>query len=105
MDPGKLNKRIIILEYQDFKDNEGVYVKHWGEMCKVWAYIKPLSGSQVYSAQSDEHRATIKVYIRYNSLIKETMRIKIGEDVYAIGHIEDVDFAHKEMWLTLEKVI
>lgn len=105
MEIGKRNRRITILEHQEFKNNEGVYDKHWGEMCKVWAYIKPLSGSNVYTAQADEHKATVKVNIRYNSLINESMRVQIGEDVYDIGYIEDVDFAHKEMWITLEKVI
>lgn len=105
METGKRNRRITVLEYQEFKNNEGVYVKHWGEMCKLWAYIKPMSGSQVYSAQANEHKATVKINIRYNRLINEAMRVQIGEELYSIGYIEDVDFAHTEMWLTLEKVI
>ncbi|MDA3732111.1 phage head closure protein [Niameybacter massiliensis] len=105
METGKRNRRITVLEYQEFKDEEGVYVKHWGEMCRLWAYIKPMSGSQVYLAQAGEHKATVKINIRYNRIINESMRIQIGEELYSIGYIEDVDFAHREMWLTLEKVI
>lgn len=105
MEIGKRNRRITILEYQEFKNNEGVYKKYWGEMCKVWAYIKPLSGSEVYIAQADEHKASVKVNIRYNRLITEDLRVQIQDTIYKIGHIEDVDFAHREMWLTLEKVI
>lgn len=105
MEIGKRNRSITILEYQEFKNNEGVYKKYWGEMCKVWAYIKPLNGQQVYSAQADEHKATVKVNIRYNKLITEDLRVQIQGTIYKIGHIEDVDFAHREMWLTLEKVI
>lgn len=105
MNISKMNKRIKILEYQDFKNAEGVYKKHWGEMCKLWAYIKPLSGSEVYTAQATEHKASVKVNIRYNRFITEDLRVQIQDTVYKIVHIEDVDFAHREMWLTLEKVI
>lgn len=105
METGKRNRRITFLEYQDFKNNEGVYVKDWIETCKLWAYVKPLSGSQVYSAQADEHKVGVKVNVRYNRFITEDLRVQIQDTIYKIGHIEDVDFAHREMWLTLEKVI
>lgn len=105
METGKRNRRITILEYQDFKNEEGAYIKHWGEMCKLWACVKPMSGHQIYTAQANEHKATVKVNIRYNRLINESLRVQIGEELYAIGYIEDVDLSHREMWLTLEKVI
>lgn len=105
MDAGKRNRRIAILEYQEIKDEEGIYKKNWIEKSKLWAYIKPLSGSELFTAQANEYKVSVKVNIRYNKTITEYLRVKIQDDIYKIAYIEDVDFAHKEMWLNLEKVI
>lgn len=105
IDAGKRNRCVTILECSEVKNDEGVYVKTWIEKCKVWAYIKPLSGSEVYTSQATEHKVSMKINIRYNKSINELLRINIQGVLYNIVYIEDVDFSHSEMWLNLEKVI
>lgn len=105
MDPGKRNRRIVVLTYSETKDEEGTYKKIWSELFKIWAHVKPFTGKEVYTAQTNEYKATMKINIRYNSHIKEGMRVLIEGSYYSIVYIEDVNNSHKEMWLTLEKVI
>ena len=105
MNISKMNKRIILKGFKEVKNKEGVYIKQWTHIGSVWAFVKPMSGSQVFIAQATEHKNIMKINIRYNKIINENMRVEIDGIDYNITYIEDVDFAHQEMWLTLEKVI
>lgn len=105
MNISKMNKRITLKVYTEEKSNEGVWTKLWVDIGSVWAYIKPMSGTQVFATYATEYKNTIKVNIRYNKQVKEGMRVCIDNVDYNITYVEDVDYAHVEMWLTLEKVI
>lgn len=105
MRSSKLNKRITIQMYTDVKKEEGVYKKKWTTFATPLAYIKPISGSQVYAENAKENKATVKVNIRYLKGLVENMRILIDNVPYKIDYIEDVDYMHIEQWITLKKVI
>lgn len=105
MNPGKLNRRITFKQFQEIKNEEGVYVKEWVDFKTVWAFIKPLTGSQVYTQQATENKATVKANMRYFKDVNENMRVQIDDVLYDIDYIEDVDYKHIELWVTLKKVI
>lgn len=95
MNPGKLNKRIKILEFAEGEDGAGGYLDNWitgegwNEIITVWANINPLSGRDLIMAQQTMSEITHKITIRYNSNIKSSHIIAYNSRRFDIQYIRN----------------
>ncbi len=96
MNPGKLNKRIKILEYAEIEDGAGGYLDDWenevgwNEITTVWANINPLSGRDLIMAQQAMAEITHKITIRYNFKIKSSHIIVYNSRRFEIQYIRNI---------------
>ena len=91
MNIGKLRHEIIIQSYTTVPDVIGHPVKTWTTRDTVWAWVRPMSGREIMSAQQPVGEITHKVTIRYQSAIAVTDRIKFGTRYFDINFIGNYD--------------
>ncbi|WP_278309050.1 phage head closure protein [Peptoclostridium litorale] len=96
-----LNKRIIFQTYVNATVNENGFLltddQRWQDHKKVWAGIKTLKGREYYEAAATQNENQVKFITRYHAGITADMRIKMGERVFEIQSVVDVDEKHKEL--------
>lgn len=99
MDPGKLNKRIIIQKY-DRKREE------WRNYFVCWAAINGLFGSEYYAARAQQAENTVNFSVRYSKrlecLTPQDYRVIFRRRIYDIEHIDNPQFA--DNFLTIKAV-
>ena len=54
---------------------------------QVWADIAPVSGKEYMASNRETAEITNKIYIRFRSGIKSTMRIKHGDRIFEIESV------------------
>jgi len=96
---GKLNKRIVILRYEDEEDVLGGTEVIPKEFLKCWAAIEPLRGREYYEAQRLKDADNFKVTIRYRRNITADMLIRYGNQTFQIQTVTDPYEAHEELEL------
>ncbi|MFS1519684.1 phage head closure protein [Bacillus sp. SCS-151] len=84
MNPGKLNKRIDILQQPDGQDSYGESDEIWNAIAHVWADVNPLRGRELYRAKQIHPEATYMFIIRYRPGISHDMRVRYGERLFEI---------------------
>jgi len=67
------------------------------------AYVKPLSGREVYESQRVEAHASVMIAVRYFSDIRERDRVTIGGREYNIRHIRNVENRNRWLEIRLEE--
>ena len=77
MNPGKLNKRIIIQSYTSAKDPHGGENGSWATASTVWASVLTLTGRKLEIARSIDAEATVEIKIRYCSNLTITVDNRI----------------------------
>ncbi|MBM7064826.1 phage head closure protein [Neisseria elongata] len=84
MKAGQLRHRVEILQRVKEKDKSGATVMVWRPLCKVWADVRHISGSETmkHDVLSASVRASVR--IRWREDITPDMRVKIGGKPYAI---------------------
>ena len=101
MNAGMLNKRIIFQQYNGAGINENGFPltedQRWQDHKKVWAGMKSLKGREYYEAAAIQNENQIKFITRYHVGITADMRIKMGERVFEIQSVIDVDDKHQEL--------
>lgn len=100
----KLNKRITIQEYTEYKTDEGMYIKEWKDKATVWASIKNLHGGEFFQAQAVNSKATCKMRIRYIKGLDTNMRIKYNEKSYNIVYLDDINERHEYIEVLCEVI-
>lgn len=104
MNPGELNTKITIQEYQITTDGEGFQTQKWTDFKKIWAKKTGLSGRIFYAAAAVQSEQDVIFMIRYCKDIKENMRIVEGDNIYDIKAIVDKTGKRREMYITASKV-
>lgn len=101
MNAGMLNKRIIFQQYSKGGTNENGFPlteeQRWQDHKKVWAGMKTLKGKEYYAAAATQNENQVKFITRYHAGINADMRIKMGERVFEIQSVVDVDDKHEEL--------
>jgi len=105
MDIGRLNRRVDILELAKFRDEFGGETGEWIKVKSVWAYIKPISGSEIFRAQQPEAQNTTTIIIRYTPIVNVLNRIRYKDKIYEIVGINDFNTDHEEMVLNCKEII
>jgi SPP1 family predicted phage head-tail adaptor len=87
MNPGKLNKRILLQRCVETEDGFGGGATSWVDVAYAWASIEPLEGREYYQAQQINSAITHKVRIRYRDGITPDMRFVYNGRTF---HIDSV---------------
>lgn len=104
MNPGRMNKRVNIIYYENTKNEFGEPTKVKKILRSVWAAIIPLLGRNYFAAQQVQTEATTKINIRYIQGIKRNMLIEYGNLIYEIIDIQDVNMRHEELVIYCKEV-
>lgn len=105
MDAGLLRCKIAIQSRSVERNDFGEPEDKWNDIVITRASINPLSGRDFMSAMKEQAAVTHKVIIRYNPLVKASMRIQYGERIFDILHIIDTWEKHSEMVLMCKELI
>lgn len=84
INPGILNKRIIIQSPPTAKDSYGAPTGDWTDYKTVWASINPIVGKEYFSAETVNNEITHKIRIRYIPGVKPSMRVKYNDRYFEI---------------------
>jgi SPP1 family predicted phage head-tail adaptor len=108
MNPGKLDKRIIIQKLTHGTNENGFPADSWDEFKPVWASKNNLYGREFFAAAAVNAEQTAKFVMRYLKELDQnindegtnttkTFRIKYGNLFYGITFIDDIKSEHKFM--------
>ena len=87
MNVGRMRYRINIEDYISSTDLDGFVTEDWVNFTTVWADITPVSSKEYLNSAQTLAEVTSKIYIRYISSIKTTMRIIFGDRIFNIQSI------------------
>ena len=87
MQVGRMRYRIEIQDYKSTQDADGFETREWMTVHTVWADIAPVSGKEYMASNRETAEITNKIYIRFRSDIKSTMRIKHGDRIFEIESV------------------
>jgi SPP1 family predicted phage head-tail adaptor len=105
MNPGKLNKRITILEQVATQNGYGENDHTWAETVTLWANVRTLTGRALFQAQQVQAEISSKVIIRYRSDIKSNMRIKYGSRTLEIIFPVNMNEENRYLELSCKELI
>lgn len=100
-------KQIISLEKLSEERNEdGILVQKYHEILNTRARVVNIDGSESDNNQGIRNKVQIKVYIRFNPLvkIKDTDRIKFDGHFFNITYIDNLDNRNKWLRIKGEKI-
>lgn len=105
MNPGKLDRRITILNPIGETENEmEEIVLGLEEVATVWASVEALRGREYLEAQKIRAEVTYRVIIRYRNDIKPTMRIKFDNRELEIQSVIEIGRKKYLELMCIEKV-
>ncbi len=93
--PGKLNKRIKILEYQEIENEVAQKELKLKEILKRWASVKSTRGGDYYENLKVIPEITYILYCRYTKKIKPDMVIEYQGDLLDIKYVFDIEEKQK----------
>lgn len=77
-------------EFQRFKrssDKDGFVSKDWITALVCWADVTAVSSREYLAADTETAETTVKIFVRYNAKINNTMRVKVGDFIYEINSV------------------
>ena len=99
MSIGMLRHQVSLQSPTNTTDTGGGAVKTWTTLAKLWANIKPVSGSEKYRQGQVQETATHHVTIRYRSDIGTNYRLVYESRNFNIKHIRNIDERDRYMLL------
>ena len=95
MRAGQLRYRVEILQRVKEKDKSGATVMVWRSLCKLWADVRHVSGSETMRHDVLSASARASVRIRWRSDVSAEMRLRVGGTLYAVRAVIP-DFTRRE---------
>ena len=89
MNPGKLNRRIVIQVRTLTKDAAGGRVMTWADSATTWAELVTHRGAESVVADSDRAIESRQFRIRYRAIATDTHRILYQSKFYDIRSITE----------------
>jgi SPP1 family predicted phage head-tail adaptor len=89
MNPGKLNRRIVIQVRTLTKDSTGGRIQTWTDSATVWAEIVLQRGTSSIIADAERIQDTRQFRIRHRAIAAETNRILYQSKFYDITGITE----------------
>jgi SPP1 family predicted phage head-tail adaptor len=91
MNPGKLNRQIVIQNATTFtRDSFGDKVSSWNNSATVWASVRTVSGSEQFQSGQIYAGETVQFEMRYRAL-NPSARISYDGKIYNIKSILNVN--------------
>ncbi len=69
------------------KDKDGFVYKDWETALVSWADVTAVSSREYLAADTETAETTVKIFVRYNAKIDNTMRVRVGEFIYEINSV------------------
>jgi len=104
MNPGRLNRRIILQRQDVSRDVVGQAKPVWTDVATVWAAVLPLRGREYFESARVNSEITVRVVIRYRADVKPSWRVKHGADAYDIVEIINPADGKRELQLMCKRV-
>ena len=102
---GKYNRKIVIYQVVESKDNEGFPIKVQTEILTAYASVKTLRGYTLITNDTDFEKAYINFTIRYpKTEITRDMLISYRGKTYSIEYLNNIDFANVELEIQAKEV-
>ena len=94
--PGKLNKKINIVQFTLTKDSDGFETKVETTILNTWAQVTNTSGTELIKQNSDFSEISTRFLIRTPKVdITKDMIINFGGKSYEIKYINDYSYDKK----------
>ncbi|HDT3786028.1 phage head closure protein [Enterobacter cloacae] len=89
MKPGRLKHRVTLQRFESGRGPLGEPVTSWVDYATVWAEVKGISGRELATSGSLLSDATLRIWIRFRSDVKQGQRVLChtsvtGGDVFGI---------------------
>lgn len=84
---GRMRYRAEFQRYKSNKDKDGFATKQWQPVLSVWADVTAVSSREYLAADTETAETTVKIFIRYNPKVDNTMRVVCGGSVYEITSV------------------
>lgn len=91
IDPGRLNKRITIMRYEDAPGELGDVVHRLVPYKRMYAEVRPLRGKEYLEYHKDTNSMEYKVTVRYQPGITEKDVIAFGKRQLEIESIININ--------------
>ena len=88
---GDLRQRVIIEVPNRTSDGGGGADDAWVLVAEVWAYVKPLTGSEVVEADAIAGRVSHEVWMRHRDDVEPEMRFRMDDRVFDVRWVVNVD--------------
>ena len=90
MNPGRLNKRVTLLQQTATQNSLGESVESFSNLANRWAAIEPLNGREYFQTSGENSEVTTRIRLRYDSktqLLTHKDRVLYGSTVYLIESV------------------
>ena len=87
MDPGRMNRRIVIRQKSVTRDAYGSEVITWATVATVWAAVLPVRGREYVAMREAQADITTRFLIRYRAGITPAMQIQFDGTDYGIVEV------------------
>lgn len=102
---GKYNRKIVIYQVIQTKDNAGFPIKVEQEVLTTYADVKTLRGFTLITNDTDFEKAYINFTIRYpKTEITRDMLISFRNKTYSIEYLNNINFANVELEIQAKEV-
>ena len=103
---GKYNRKIIIYQVIQTKDNDGFPIKVEQEVLSTYADVKTLRGYTLITNDTDFEKAYVNFTIRHPKTVEITrdMLISFRGKTYSIEYLNNIDFANVELEIQAKEV-
>lgn len=101
-----LDRKISIVKIEETKDDDGFDKDGETEICKLWAKVNNMSGTEVFKSGRDYSIAKTRFVVRYRKDIefKEDMKIRFNNKLYNIIYVNNYNFSNEFVELITEVV-
>ncbi len=102
----ELNKRISIVSISTVQDDYGFEIEQEVEVCKAWAKVSNMSGTETFKAGADYNKKVTRFLVRYRKDIEFTadMKIKFKNKLYNITYVNNYNYSNEFVELITEVI-
>jgi len=102
MNPGRLNRRIIVQRQSETQDEVGQPVLTWTDYAFMWADVRVLGGIEAIKAGAVTSTVRASIRVRMVAGINAGMRVLLGESAYNITAVLPDEAGRRHMDLLCE---
>jgi SPP1 family predicted phage head-tail adaptor len=91
IDPGEFRRPLTLQTATIARNTVGQAVQTWNDVATIWARVSPLNARETFYAQQNHATTSHAITCRYDSRIVPTARFKMGDRLFAIDGVRDLD--------------